>query len=501
MEYFFLSDKEYKKYKLFKTVMNNTGIEMRHIKDHLTMSSTSIRRCLHELNEELTEVFPKKNISIQFSGTGYSVISDTMPTSFLLDSMKLFYIKQSNEFIILNMLISKRFASVNQLSLQINISPSHLYKYIKNIRIFLSKFNLGIDFSYNDTTNSSLIGNKMDKLYFLNVYYWDIYKAVEWPPFIMKDQSLCPTTSLSPFQERRVHYIRSISKHLTIKNCSFKPDSDLKNICDVFKSFNHHLIDQTELNLPEDPTELLENFFMRLFIPEFDSDVNKLHISQQISELSNNKIVMLSTIFLKSLFDFFAIIPSESQYTICFYYSLIIHIFLNYVNTDFFTNLDVFPKLRELSTEDLSFVELEKSLLHFYEELSTKNKDYPLKLSKANLIYMGNFCYFLLDYCTETQKIKIYVELSKNTFSTQMIKKNLLAIFGHDNIELTDVQTQATIILTDFFQEGMDQEKICHFDNPYSNDSWSNVLSVITSTLYKKKSFITKYTTQNDAIL
>ncbi|MGX7246005.1 helix-turn-helix domain-containing protein [Enterococcus quebecensis] len=487
---FFLSDKDKRKYELLKTISEYPSIEMRRIKDHLKISSTSIRRFLREINQELAEVFLKHTISIRLSDTGYSLTSNKIPNSFLLDSMKLFYIKQSNEFNILNALITKRYASVNQLSLKINISPSHLYKYVKRIRVFLSRFKLDINFSDNNTGNSNLAGTEIDKLYFLNVYFWEIYKAVEWPTFLSDTHQIYNTATLSSFQEKRINYISSVSKHPTIKNRKLTTDSDLKEIFNIFQKFN----DTVTSGVPKTP---IENFFIRLFIPEFDSDLNKLQIAQLARELKNNKIVSLSTIFLNSLFESYQVFPTESQYNACFYHSLVIHIFLKYVNIDFFSPLENCPRVSELTTEDLSFVELEKSLFQFYEELTTQNKNYSIQVSNANLIYMVNFCYFILDYCTETKKVNIYIEFSKNIFSTQMLKKNLLGIFGHDNIELTDSQLQADIILTDFSQEGMEQEKICHFENPYSHGSWTNALLVITSMLYKKKGFVNNFAIQN----
>lgn len=497
MEYFFLNDKERKKYKLFKVIIKTSCIEMRDIKDHLNVSSTSVRRCILEINEELSEVFPESNISICSLRTGYALTSTEMQNSFLLDSMKLFYVKKSNEFIILNTLIAKRYASVNQLSLQINISPSHLYKYIKNIRTFLSKYKLDIAFSYDITTNSSLVGTDIHKLHFLNIYYWDIYKVIEWPPFLTDHSSSYKTATLSSFQEKRVQQILSVSKHPALKTCNYKSDSDLKDLCEVFSKFNNNLVNAEGHDSSELPITHLENFFIRLFIPEFDSDLNKLRIAQLATQLGNNEIVTISTTFLDNLFETYPVKPNEFQYNICLYHSLVVHIFLKYVNIDFFNTLEAFPRLSGLSTKDLSFFELEADLARFYEKLSSKNNQYSLQLSEANLTYMVNFSYFLLDYCTDTKKIYIYVEITQNIFSTLMIKKNLIAIFGNDNIELTNSQMQADIILTDCYQEEIDKEKIYHFDNPYCNDSWTNVLSFITSMLYKKKCFINHFATKN----
>ncbi|EMS0287653.1 TPA: helix-turn-helix domain-containing protein, partial [Enterococcus faecalis] len=116
MQYFFLNNKEKKKCKLFKLIIENEGIEMRRIKDTLEMSSTSVRRCIHEINSELDEIFPQSNISILFLGMGYSLSPSNIQNSIILEYLKLFYIKQSNEFIILNALLSKRYVSINQLS-------------------------------------------------------------------------------------------------------------------------------------------------------------------------------------------------------------------------------------------------------------------------------------------------------------------------------------------------------------------------------------------------
>lgn len=497
MEYFFLNEKERKKYKLLKAIIKNESIEMRDIKVHLDVSSTSIRRCLFEINEELSEVFPKSNISIRSLRTGYSLVANEIQNSFLLDSMKLYYIKNSNEFIILNSLISKRYASVNQLSLQINLSPSHLYKYIKSIRVFLSQYKLDITFSADAKTNTSLIGTEIHKLYFLSIYYWDIYKIIEFPPFLTDNSSLYRTATLSPFQEKRMQQLLSVTKHPAVKINKNKIDPNLKDICEVFSKFNHNLVNSEEA----DPSELLisplENFFIRLFIPEFDSDLSKLRIAQLAAKLDKNEIVILSTTFLDTLFETYPVKPNEFQYNVCLYHSLVIHIFLKYVNVDFFNTLESAPRLSGLSTKELSFVDLEADLLQFYKKLTTNNDHYQLRISEVNFVYMVNFSYFLLDYCTDTKKVYVYVELTQNNYSTQMINKNLIAIFGKDNIELTNSQIEADIILTDFYQEGMEAEKIYYFDNPYCHDSWINVLSFITTMLYKKKCFIHNFATHN----
>lgn len=486
MEYFFLNEKEKKKYNLFKTILKNEMIEMRDIKVHLDISSTSVRRCLLEINEELSEVFPESNISICFFRTGYSLVDNKLQNSFLLDSMKLFYIKKSNEFIILNILISKRYTSVNQLSLQINISPSHLYKYIKSIRVFLSQYKLDLTFSADAMTNTSLMGTEIHKLYFLSIYYWDIYKTIKFPPFLPDNSSLYQTDTLSSFQEKRIQQLLSVTKHPAIKINKKKIDPNLKDICEIFSKFNHNLISSEEAAPSEFIISPLENFFIRLFIPEFDSDLSKLRISQLAAQLDNNEIVILSTTFLDTLFETYSVEPNEFQYNVCLYHSLVIHIFLKYVNVDFFNTLESAPRLSGLSTKELSFFDLEADLLQFYKKLTTNNEHYQLHISEVNFVYMVNFSYFLIDYCTDTKKVYICVELTQNNFSTQMINKNLIAIFGNDNIELTNSQMQADIILTDFYQEGMDIEKIYHFDNPYCNDSWTNVLSFITTILYKK---------------
>ncbi|EKZ0456455.1 helix-turn-helix domain-containing protein, partial [Enterococcus faecalis] len=460
---------------------------MRRIKDTLEMSSTSVRRCIHEINSELDEIFPQSNISILFLGMGYSLSPSNIQNSIILEYLKLFYIKQSNEFIILNALLSKRYVSINQLSFQINISTSHLYKYIKNIRTFLGYFKLDISFSSKEATNSCLIGTKINKLYFLNIYYWDIDRNIEWPYFTIDNFSFYENPFLSPFQKKRIQQILAVSKHPTVKNNQYESDSDFKDICNIFRQFHFNAVN-LEQNFPyNDSMTDLECIFIRLFIPEFDSDLIKVHIAQSASVLSHNEIVSLSTTFLNCLFEEYQVKPSKAKYSVCFYYSLVMHIFLKYVNVDFFNTLESFPRLRDLSNKDLSFIRLEADLLLFYEELTNRNKQYQLQVSKANTLYMVNFCYSILDYCIDTKKIYIYVELTQNIFSTQMVKKNLIAIFGRENIELIDSQKLADIIIIDFFQEEMDSKKVYYFENLYSNDSWTNILSFITAMLYKKK--------------
>lgn len=105
----FFSHKEIKKYELFKLVMTNQGININQIIQQTAMSSTNIRRCFQELNEELTLVFPNEKIAITYSANeGYKVMFPHISTSFALNSLKLFYIKGSNEFIIFNKLINKQ---------------------------------------------------------------------------------------------------------------------------------------------------------------------------------------------------------------------------------------------------------------------------------------------------------------------------------------------------------------------------------------------------------
>lgn len=489
MEYFFFSDKERKKYELFKLVQTNQGINISQIIEQKQMSSTNIRRCFQELNEELALIFPEDNTAITYSASdGYQVIFPHYSTSYALNALKLFYIKRSNEFLIFNRLINKHYVSINQLALDISISTSHLYKYIKDIKAFLKKFNLFLNFSFKQSGNTSIVGSEIDKLYFLNIYYWYIYQAIE-EPEIVEDYPVAKMATLSPFQQKRLQYLFSISKHGAFKATDVVLNPDSLAIATILQETHSDTLASMAYQ-GNDHVALLESLFMRIFIPEFDCDQEKQTIAKNALKLKNNKIVNNSKLYLKQLFDTYQIVPSDEHYHTCLYYTLMVHSFLGTTTCDFFTNFEALSTLSDLTTEELNFEKLERELAEFYKDLLTADNGYDFVVTPHNMMSMIKFSSLLLDLSSTPQVLNIHISFSKNNFATQMLKKNLIDIFGSSNISLIDTPQEADVILSDFYQLGMAQDKFYYFDDPYNHTSWDEAIAFIVAKAYKKKALL-----------
>lgn len=497
MKHFFMQAIDMQKHNILKAILlNEHGIGAKYIMDKFDISSTSTHRFIHAINHDLSLAFPNEELAIVLQNNHYSIESSkSHQKAFVLDTLQVHYVIHSIEYNIINSILIKKYMSVSQLALELNISSSQLYKYLKSIRKMLQMFHLKIEFN-NHKKNSNLVGNEIHIQFFLCQLYWNLFKGLNWPfkntLFQNETDDLKKFSHLLPSQVARIQYIRTISEFIASKRKHpLELDTEFIEMMLLFENDSDYSSNPFFINKHYfHPNEKhLYHFLLRYFIADLDTDEKKILISKHTLK-QNSKLSVMTQQLLNHMLEQFSIQLPESTYYVYYYYLIITLLQLKYVDAhyqSFYQEEENF--LAESLSAKAELAAIEDALTQFFSILEkTTLATYFGDVTKNSIEYLVFFFHPLLTLQTQKKtEISICLHISKKFYFNYIIKQQLFSMFGKENIIFTREIATADLIISDSLQEDSSVTNFFFFDNIYDHDSWKSLLLFITTLLQKKK--------------
>lgn len=349
---FFIDKTAEKKLALFKLLFfADEPISVKDILTQLHFSKSTLFRYLKELEEDLALTFEPQSFLLTNENNEYSFKSENqLDKSLIVNRLNLYYIKNSIRFKIITAFYKKRYTSVDEIANDLYVSPSYLYRQLKDIYPLLDDFHLKITFKLEPHQPINLIGTEIHLRFFAVCFYWSAFKGIEWPfkhlPESMYDSyykneidKKFPKGNLAPAKATQIGYLLTITFwRIHSRKKYVQLDASLVEILSAVSEVNDvsSAIATTWTQLPAatiTTEKLFFNFFTRITIANIDSDEMKEQISAHLLTL-NSEIILYCVAFLEELQHYFNLKMTPKKKLLNLYYVIFYHLYMIYINVD-----------------------------------------------------------------------------------------------------------------------------------------------------------------------
>ncbi|MEI5993846.1 helix-turn-helix domain-containing protein [Candidatus Enterococcus mansonii] len=496
MQELFMKKNEQLRFELLKLLIySKKGLSTNEVSQKLNIPNHSFYIYRSQLEEDLAVVFKENSVILEKKETYYSITS-SLNISYIIDTMRLYYIKISQTFSILNALSYRYYDSAEELSQNLNLSLSHTYKILGFFNQLLEPFDISINFS-SKKKQSNIIGNEKNRRLVMFYVYWSVYKGVEWPfkfspTFLQELPAPIDSQLLSPSQKMRLNYFQVITYwHLSYKLELISLPKDFLPYLEVFQKVSptsfadsikeslrkRHVSDQ---HIYEE--ELFFGFLARFFISNIDSPTNKIRIATMFID-SSLPITTFTSKFLNDFLKKYNVSLTQENYAAS-YYLIIFHLF--YVK--FFTIDSPFSEISDdapftAESSDGLFKIHETELAKFIHNNWNSELFPPISTIPSLVTYLAKLLYLVLITSNKHRPLNVLIQHSKTIYGYDLIKNKLLIFFKDTTLRITFDINEADIIISDSFEKNNDTP-FFYFEHPEDTEAWKNLISFISQELY-----------------
>lgn len=457
----FMKKNEANKFDLFKKILfSENGIRIQEIISQCDDSKSTLYRYVQQINEDLALAFPEETLTInQTKSLLYVSIPKTMSFAYVIDFLRFYYITVSPEYSIFSAAANKNFSSLESLAQSINLSPSYTYKNIKSLNALLKSFRIKTAFG-DPSKKTNIYGAESDIRFLLFFAYWDILKGLTWPfnrsPQHFKNLPIPISTTLSPSQNTRLRYFQNITYwRILYLQEQVSIDDDFLAYLTILNDVNptRFTLDlKNTLSTDEITTEeAYFSFLARFFI----ADIDTKEMKQQTAQLFIASNLPLATscqhllILLKEKYD---LVIDEGDHLLFFYHLMIALLYVKYIGIDHESVSEYEKHLSLLDVEKKYFYTIENELNKLIRSFGKNEESLKMDLPHHLVNYMTNVLFYIVDSSKKIQPLTIFCQYSKNFYTVDEIKNNLLTIFGNKVIRFTEAIHEADLVISDCYE-------------------------------------------------
>ncbi len=491
MESLFMKKNESLRFELLKELLYaQNGATTKDMMKKFTISSKTFYRYKQKLEDDLNNVFQHQQVKIRKRKLNYTIeLADSLTFSYVIDSMRLYYIKHSQKFSILAALLRRHYVSVESLAQDLSLSPSHVYSTLKQVKSLLAPFNLKISFAPT-LYQTNIIGEEKNIRVLGFILFWIIFKGLEWPfektpnayqtlPLVIND------VRLSFSQKNRIRYFQNVTFwRIFYRKESLSLSKDFMMYLRFFEqespTFLFSESDNVDLASVDVKSEAyFFGFLSRFLVANIDSDEEKKNIAQHFIN-SELPIALLTTKILNKLLMTYNVRLTSDNYLKNYYLLIINLLYIRYIGVDFrrfLVNDSVESKAKWFSPNEDSY------RTFVIESLVSE----PLlkKYMKSGFIaLMAKFFHSILKSAEKEAKLLIFIQHSPNNFIFDFVKNNLLIIFGDSTLGFTFNAEEADIIISDSFESEQNNSRSFHFEHSHDPESWKALILFVSGKIY-----------------
>lgn len=491
MESLFMKKNETLRFELLKELLYaKNGVTTKDIMKKFTISSKTFYRYKQKLADDLNTAFPNQQVKIRKRKLHYIIeLADSLTFSYVIDALRLYYIKHSQRFSILAALLKRHYVSVESLAQDLSLSPSHVYSNLKRIRNLLAPFHLNISFAPT-LYQTNIIGEEKNIRVLGFILFWIIFKGLEWPfektpsayqtlPLVIDDERL------SYSQKNRLRYFQNVTFwRMLYRKQSLSLSEEFMAYLRFFEqeapTFLFSELNHADLDAIDTKSEAyFFGFLSRFLVANVDSDKEKKSIAQHFIN-SELPIALLTTKILNKLLLSYNVRLTSDNYLKNYYLVIINLLYIRYIGVDFrrfLVNDSAESKAKWFSPDEDSY------RLFVNEALVTE----PLlkKYMKPGFIsLMAKFFQSILKSAEKEAKLLVFIQHSPNNFIYDFIRNNLLTIFGDSTLDFTFDANEADIIISDSFESEQTNVRSFHFEHSHDPETWSALILFISGKIY-----------------
>ncbi|MGX7420238.1 helix-turn-helix domain-containing protein [Carnobacterium gallinarum] len=494
---YFVSKKELFKVDLLHSLITaEKRVFLKDIMTSMNISKNSALRYIDELSYDLSSIFTSIELLASTTGNYYIKKEGMIDNSFIIDSVKEYYIKKSSLFLVFEQVIQTN-NSIDTLANSLNFASSTVYNKISILNKIAHSFNGEISFSDTGRFKGSELGIR----FFLYVIISFANKTHKENPFSSKmpesflqldniKKNLITQPYLSSSQEMRLKMLQGITLYRLYyrkKIVNLSPEL----LEDIQFFYEPNFILATGKN--DSDSSIIKNesiffcFLVRGLIFDIDTFEKKKEIVARY-EGSDLKVAMdvgcIMTAFSKhAAFDY-----TEEGYIESYYLLLMSFTYSQFINVDFIDFHENYLETKgKHSKIDTNFKKNNKIIVDFLsdrvfeQQIATLSDDLKKQLS--------HILYFIFDINSKPSKVKIYIQFSKNVYTGSTLITSLQTTFSKDSIEITHNPYIADLIISDAYEGDEFTAERFYFENPYDYDEWKKLLQFVTNIIYRKSFF------------
>ncbi|WP_207695185.1 helix-turn-helix domain-containing protein [Enterococcus sp. DIV0212c] len=467
-----------------------SGATTQQMMDLFNISSKTFYRYKKQLSDDLNNVFTQNEVTIKKKKLVYIIeLAPPMTFSYVLDSMRLYYIKISQKFSILDAILKRHYISVEALAQDLNLSPSHVYSNLTFLNKLLRPFKLEISFS---TTiyKTNIQGTEQNIRVLGFVLFWIVFKGLEWPfsktpssyqtlPLAVNDERL------SPSQQTRLRYFQNVTYwRVLYRKESLSLSKEFMDYLVYFETVsptrlfsNLEKVDLEQVNQKDEA--YFFGFLSRFLIANIDSSEERRKIAQTFIH-SKLPLAELTTRILDKLLATYKVKLSTDNYLENYYLLIICLIYIRFVGINFRKFLvddTVESKAKWFSSDEPSY-------RLFVKETLLKEPLIRNHMNAGFVSLMAKFFHSILKSGEMNAKLLIFIQHSPNHFIYDFIKNNLLIIFGDATLVFTFDITEADVIISDAYEGEKTNDQTFHLEHSHDQATWRELILFISGKIY-----------------
>lgn len=486
----FLSKTEASKVQLLRYLaLNNLSAPVDDIAEHFHVSNRTISRRFNDLKKDCQQVFLEEDLQFTKKNGNFSIqLEGEVPLNYVVDYLRLTYIRQSVEFDILNRLLTHKYESIQELADELFLSPPNLYRYLYTLEPLIKKFDMSFLFIDNPSDLNLIYTERRLRL-FTYYFYWNFYKGLEIPEALRQQEGqkqLIRTVighHLLPTKQAQISYMAGISRTRIKQGRIIDMESEIFQILTIFTQTND--VSQSfaffnELGWNDSTKERhFFNYLMRLKIAEVDDDQQKHETVTNLLKL-NTPIINESRALVEKSLAHLAIRLSDKNLIQFYYHSAIFFVYANYFNIDLPEEFGVLRKVNLYDQEERN-TGLIKRVSDFYQEF---NADHRIPEEYDEMV-KGVISFSL--HAEEKKKLVIAIQLSKNIMAEPLVKAKLGNIFNPNVLKFTQNVSEADIIVSDSYEGSFPNKAYFYMTNLEDNSQYKQLFHFIENALFVKE--------------
>lgn len=466
------------------------GSTTQEMMDSFNISSKTFYRYKKQLVDDLNTVFAYGQVAIKKRKLLYIVeLAPSLTFSYVLDSMRLYYIKISQKFSILAALLRRHYISVEALAQDLSLSPSHVYSNLTFLNQLLRPFDLTISFSPS-IYKTNFQGAELNIRTLGFVLFWNVFKGLEWPfektPSSYRTLPLAINDCrLSPSQQTRLRYFQNVTYWRALyRKKSLTLSQEFKDYLVHFESVaptklfsNLENVDLEQVNLRDE--NYFFGFLSRFLIANIDSIGDRQMIAHSLVQ-SELPLAELATRTLDKLLATYNVKLSSDNYLENYYLLIICLIYIRFIGVNFRKFLvddTTVSKANWFSSDELSY-------RSFVKETLVKEPLLRKHMNAGLISFMAKFFNSILKSGEKEAKLRIFIQHSNNHFIYDFVKNNLLTIFGDSTLEFAFDVKDADVIISDAFEGEDSNDRTFHFEHSHDQSSWRELILFISGKIY-----------------
>ncbi|MGX7264711.1 helix-turn-helix domain-containing protein [Enterococcus crotali] len=496
MQNSFMGKKERTKFELFKSIVfSKNGLSFNDLLLKYGLTKSTLSRYLHDLSQEVEEAFEEKVHLSQNVQTGLYQLEtqEAYSIGYLIDYLHLFYVERSGVFFILDVLLKKRYISIEAMALDLHMSSSSVYKQLRALKQMVAPF--GGKISFNQLT-SPLTGNEIGVRLFSFFSYWSVFKSTEfdnknypesWLDLKEIEGYFDHASSLSESQKAKLRFIQLITlrRALWQKNYIEPSKAFLADIA-YFDTKDTELLPLLKSLLTDEQYQkerALLVYATRGLIYNLDSLETKKKIVQAYQQ-SSLEIAAYTTKLISEVQQEFDLDYTEEGFTNFYFYLIILLIYIKHINMDisgYYKNgLSFLPMI--------DYNEVNENILQRIAEIVAR-QDFYSKINKQSLpgvmailsltIYSGIYLNKKIG-C-----IQICVIFNNSLILADNIKKAILDVYNQERIHFTNDVMAADLVISDSYEAVEPETEHFYFDEQLNPEQWKQMLDVINQIFYR----------------